>query len=57
MYAQDIPGGTVATIPATTYGATLLAPDLTCFRLWAPNAARVDVVINGGTDGKILWAY
>jgi maltooligosyltrehalose trehalohydrolase len=49
MYAQDLPGGTMAAIPATTYGATLLTPELTYFRLWAPNSARVDVVTDGGT--------
>jgi maltooligosyltrehalose trehalohydrolase len=50
MNAKDIPAKTAATIPATTYGATLLEPELTCFRFWAPNAARVDVVLNGGAS-------
>ncbi|SMP74293.1 malto-oligosyltrehalose trehalohydrolase [Noviherbaspirillum suwonense] len=48
MHSIDLPGLTIADIPATTYGTSLVAPGLTCFRLWAPNAQRVDVVINGG---------
>jgi maltooligosyltrehalose trehalohydrolase len=48
MHSIDLPGLTIADIPATTYGTSLVAPGLTCFRLWAPNAQQVDVVINGG---------
>ena len=47
MNAQDLRGGTEAMIYPTAYGTTLLAPELTCFRLWAPNATRVDVMIDG----------
>jgi maltooligosyltrehalose trehalohydrolase len=48
MNAQERSAGMAPTAPAASYGATLLSPGLTCFRLWAPNAARVDVVIDGG---------
>ena len=50
MNPQELPGGAAASIPATSYGATLVSPGLTCFRLWAPNATRVDVVIDGGAQ-------
>lgn len=48
MLTQDMPDKALSDIPSTTYGATLLAPDLTSFRLWAPNAGRVDIVLNHG---------
>src|SRR6476620_9754237 len=48
MLTQDLPDRALSDIPSTTYGATLLAPDLTSFRLWAPNASEVDIVLNHG---------
>ena len=48
MDQYDMPGDKLAEIPATTYGATLRGPDLTSFRLWAPNAGRVDVILDHG---------
>jgi 1,4-alpha-glucan branching enzyme len=50
MNAQERSAGLAPPTPAASYGATLLGPGLTCFRLWAPNAARVDVVIDGGAS-------
>ena len=48
MFAQDLPGGTMAEIPSTTYGASLLAHGMTCFRLWAPSASKVELLLDGG---------
>jgi hypothetical protein len=47
MQTHDIPQQTIAAIAMTSYGASLKGPDLTEFRVWAPNASRVDVLING----------
>ena len=47
MQTHDIPQHTIAAIPMTSYGASLQGPDLTEFRIWAPNASRVEVLING----------
>ena len=48
MHSQDIHRGPAGNILSPTYGASLLERNQTCFRLWAPNAGRVDVVIDGG---------
>ena len=48
MHPQDIHRGLAGNILSSTYGASLLGRNQTCFRLWAPNAGRVDVVIDGG---------
>jgi 1,4-alpha-glucan branching enzyme/maltooligosyltrehalose trehalohydrolase len=56
MLTQDMPDKALSDIPSTTYGATLLAPDLTSFRLWAPNAGRVDVVLNHGERSVAMQA-
>ncbi|MET0963749.1 MAG: hypothetical protein ABWY05_13180, partial [Noviherbaspirillum sp.] len=47
MQTHDIPQQTIAAIPMTSYGASLCGPDLTEFRIWAPNASRVEVLVNG----------
>lgn len=57
MNAQERFAGIASTIPAASYGATLLRPGLTCFRLWAPNAARVDVVIDGGASIEAMRQF
>jgi maltooligosyltrehalose trehalohydrolase len=47
MQTHDLPQQTISAIPMTSYGATLCGPDLAEFRIWAPNARRVDLVVNG----------
>ena len=46
MQTHDLPQQTIADIPMTSYGATLCGPDLTRFRVWAPNANQVEVLVN-----------
>ena len=41
MLTQDMSDKALSDIPSTTYGATLLAPDLTGFRLWEIGRAHV----------------